>query len=384
MTVQREAAVYATVYYLLLPSSILVSRSFQPDALMMLTFIASLFAILKYNEEPSAMKLAMAAGVTGLTLVHRPLVLFALLAAFIALAVLKRGVWKGLFHRHVTTFFIIALLPTALYYGYGVFIADFFRWKLETSFRPYLLLHREFWIGWLNGVTLELGTTALVGALVGLPILRSGVSRAVVVGLGIGYVAFGLLFTMHIHTHSYYHAQLIPIIALPLGGMAAFIVHWLRGTWKEYWWFPAIGILALAMFTGFQEVRRELGKQVFESEEVAKEIGAIVRHSSRVVFLAPYYGLPLQYNGELTGQPWPRSMTHGLYGKPGEKPRSVEDRLKTLGFTPEYFVITDLYRFTRLHTDLKEWLTNSCFLLAETPQYLIYNSCSGSLAERGT
>jgi 4-amino-4-deoxy-L-arabinose transferase-like glycosyltransferase len=381
MIVPTEAAVFATAYYLLVPSSILISRSFQPDALMMLTFLASLFSILKYYQQPSGVKLGVAAVITGLTLVHRPLVLFALFAAFIALAIAQRGIWKGIFHRQVAAFLVIGLLPTALYYGYGVFIADFLRWKVETSFRPYLLFHREFWIGWLDGVLEVIGTTALIVALIGLPALRRGLSRALVVGLGIGYAAFGLLFTMHIHTHGYYHAQLIPVIAMPLGAMIALTVNWLKAACvKWYWWLPAVGALALVMFSDLREVRGHLGKQVFESAEVAKEIGSFVRHSSRIVFLARYYGLPLQYNGELIGHYWPRSISYWLYRRPDQQNRSVENRLQALGFTPEYFVITDFNEYNKHHTDLKEYLTQSCSVLAETPQYLIYYSCKSTRA----
>jgi hypothetical protein len=108
---------------------------------------------------------------------------------------------------------------------------------------------------------------------------------------------------------------------------------------------------------------------------VAKEIGSRVRHSRHVVFLAPYYGLPLQHNGEFMGRYWPRSITYWLYRKPDQKNRSIEDRLKALGFMPEYFVITDFNEFSKHHTDLKEYLTMSCSVLAETRQYLIYSSC---------
>jgi 4-amino-4-deoxy-L-arabinose transferase-like glycosyltransferase len=384
MIMPTEAAVWATIYYLFVPSGILISRSFQPDALMMLTFLASLFCILRYYQQPSGVKLWVAAVITGLTLVHRPLVLFALFAAFVALAIAQRGFWKGLLHRQVATFFVIGLLPTALYYGYGIFIADFLRWKVETSFRPYLFLHREFWIGWVDGVLEVIGTTALVVALVGLPVIRRGLSRALVVGLGVGYVAFGLLFTMHIHTHSYYHAQLIPIIAMPLGAVVALTAKWLKATCtKWYWWLPAIGVLVLVMFSGFREVRGHLGKWVVESEEAAQEIGSLVRHSRHVVFVAPYYGLPLQYNGELIGHYLPLSVPYWLYQRPGQQYPSLDDRLKAFGFTPEYFVITDFDFYNTYHADLKEYLTQNCSVLAETPQYVIYHSCQSTGAQVG-
>jgi 4-amino-4-deoxy-L-arabinose transferase-like glycosyltransferase len=386
MVVRTEAAVFATIYYLFVPSGILISRSFQPDSLMMLTFLASLFGILKYYQQPSWTKLAVTASITGLTLVHRPLVLFVLFAAFVALGIAQRGIWKSLFHRQAVVFFFIGLLPTALYYGYGIFVADFFRWKVETSFRPSLLLHWRFWMGWLNGLLEVVGLTGLVGALVGMPVIRRGLARALLGGLGIGYVMFGLLFTVHIHTHSYYNAQLIPIIAMPLGATVAIFARWLRAKWKGNWWLPTLGIFALAIYSSFQEVRGGLGKQVFESEAVAKEIGDLVRHSSRVVFVSPYYGLPLQYNGELSGQPWPRPMTYRLYKDPYQH-QTVKDRLQvlryshdveSLGFHPEYFVITDFKEYSSHHTDLKEYLTTSCSLLAETPKYLIYHLCKSA------
>jgi hypothetical protein len=139
------------------------------------------------------------------------------------------------------------------------------------------------------------------------------------------------------------------------------------------------GILTLAMLVGFREVRSRLGLQVLESEQVAREIGELVGHSTHVVFLAPYYGMPLQYYGELTGAYWHRSITYWLYRRPDERNLSVEDRLEAFGFRPRYFVITEFNEFRSHHTDLKEYLTENCSVLAETPQYLIYNSCQAGL-----
>jgi 4-amino-4-deoxy-L-arabinose transferase-like glycosyltransferase len=380
MLVPTEAAVLATAYYLFVPSGILLSRSFQPDALMMAMFLASLFIILKYYQQPSGVKLMLAAGITGLTLLHRPLVLPALLAAFSGLAIARQGIWKALFRGQVVVFFVVGLLPTALYYGYGMFVAGFLRPQVEISFLPNLLLHPQFWVGWLDLGVDAVGATALVGAMVGLPMLSRGVPRALAISLASGYVVFCLLFTMHACTHGYYHAQLIPIVAIPLGVAVLFIVNCLRATCETwYWWLPMAGILTLAMLVGFREVRSRLGLQVLESEQVAREIGELVGHSTHVVFLAPYYGMPLQYYGELTGAYWHRSITYWLYRRPDERNLSVEDRLEAFGFRPRYFVITEFNEFRSHHTDLKEYLTENCSVLAETPQYLIYNSCQAGL-----
>jgi 4-amino-4-deoxy-L-arabinose transferase-like glycosyltransferase len=214
--VSTEAAILGTAYYLFVPLSILLSRSFQPDSLMMMSFLLSLFAVVRYYQEPSDFRLVTAACISGLTLLCRPLVLFPLLGAFTALALGQNGAWKRVIDGRFLIFMAISLLPPVLYYGYGTFIADFLHQQVDVSFRPYLLLRREFWMGWLDLAVNALGYTALIAALLGASMLRKGLPRALVVGLGLGYVVFGLVYTMHIHTHGYYHAVLIPKYGLPL------------------------------------------------------------------------------------------------------------------------------------------------------------------------
>jgi 4-amino-4-deoxy-L-arabinose transferase-like glycosyltransferase len=65
--VSTDAAVLATGYYLFVSLGILISRSFQPDALMILLFLISLYCILRYYERPKLSTLLIAASVTSLT-----------------------------------------------------------------------------------------------------------------------------------------------------------------------------------------------------------------------------------------------------------------------------------------------------------------------------
>jgi hypothetical protein len=373
--VSTDAAVFGTAYYLFVPLSITLSRSFQPDSLMMMLFLISLFTLIRYYEEPSRFRLVTTASLSGLTLLYRPLVMFPLLGAFTALA-LHKGGWKRLVDRRFPIFPAISLLPAILYYGYGTFVAGFLRSQVEMSFRPYLLARHEFWMGWLTCIGWAVGYAAPIGALLGVPMLRKGWPRSLVVGLGIGYVMFGLVFTMHIHTHVYYQAVLISIIAISLGPLVTLIANrFRRASDRWYWWLAVAGAVVLAASSTFLAVRRQLGSQVFESVETAREIGEIVHHSSRVVFLARYYGMPLQCNGELTGAYWPRRITYYLYRR-GEPELSIKQRLDALGFWPEYFVITDFDEFESNHPDLKAYLADSCVLVAKNDRYLIYNACT--------
>lgn len=112
---------------------------------------------------------------------------------------------------------------------------------------------------------------------------------------------------------------------------------------------------------------------MFEQAELAQEISQLVNHSSRLVLVARHYGISLEYYGQLSGTPWPKSVEYWLYRRPDERELSIQERLDNLGFEPEYFVITDFSGFENRHADLKEYLHKYCSVYSQTDQYLIYD-----------
>jgi hypothetical protein len=374
--VSSTGAVYAAGYYLFVPLGILVSRSFQADALMMMLYLICLFCILRFLDKQASAWLIAAAFFTGLTLLYRPLVFFSTYSVILAITVVKSGNLKSLFEKKLLFLMIASLLPALIYYGYGIVIAGYLRWKIDSSFRPYLFLDRSFWEDWFLIAIDAVGLPTLMAALIGAPMLRKGVPRSLVSGLIFGYIIFGLVFTFHIHTHGYYHIQLIPIVGLSSAALISYLINYLRQLEnKWYWWLPVIAALFLGLFYSLLEVRSRLGSQVFEPPWVASEIGEIVNHGDKNVFIAYHYGLPLQYYGELSGAFWPRRITSERYRRPDEQELSVEERLNGLDFSPEYFIITHFNEFNQHHTDLKEYLVDNCSLIAESDQYLIYGAC---------
>ena len=78
------------LYYLFVPMGVIISRSFQPDSLMMmLLFLISLYLVIGYYETFSMKQLLLAAAVTSVTLLLRPLVLFSIFCAFLSLSILQ-------------------------------------------------------------------------------------------------------------------------------------------------------------------------------------------------------------------------------------------------------------------------------------------------------
>ena len=417
--VSIDAAVFATTYYLFIPVGIFLSTSFQPDSLMMMMYLAGIYAIVQFANKPTIYKLLIAAIVSGLAILVKPLILFALLACFVTVVFfmliknldetideddlrmsnlsfslsflskhinLKSGVELIKVSRkavlHVFVFSSIALIIGTSYYFYGIFVAGRgLETQASVSFVPRFLLDREYWRGWLLTATGAVGFMPLVLSLLGIPLLRPGIPRALVTGLWFGYFFFCLVFTFHIHFNQYYHAQLFPIIALSLGCVSGILFYHLRrGIHNWYWWLPVIvSITMIALFTT-RDVRSFFNNQApIESQQTAWEIGELVNHSTNTVLIASYYGRPLVYMGEISGTYWPRRITSDqIIRNPSSQEHSVQERLNSLGFDPEYFIITNFPEYYGHHDDLRDYLFSHCKPLVASDQYLIYHECDRS------
>jgi hypothetical protein len=370
-----DEAVVATAYYLFVPMGVIISRSFQPDSLMMMLFLISLYALVLYFETPSTKRLLLAAILTGITLLLRPLVIFAIFFVFLAFSIHRNQNWKKIIDQPLITFSIVSLLPSVIYYGYGILFAGFMRWKISTSFMPYLLVKKDFWLGWFNNIVDVAEFAPLFLAILGFFLLRNRKVQYLIVGLMVGFIVFSVAFTYHIHTHPYYHIQLFPIVGLCLAPSIVSIVQSLRQAAGKFWWLPVVGAFLFVSYIGYREVRGGLYQNRLEDPAVAREIGEVIHHSPRTVYVAYYYGVPLEYYGEFGGAAWPVRIEDEFYRRPGEKGLSVKERIVGLGFDPEYFVITHFDLFYRHHQDLQTYLDENCEVLAQTDRYLIYSSC---------
>lgn len=372
-TVGADAAVIATGIYLLGHWAILVSRSVQPDALMMMMFLMSLHAIVRHFDAPRRSGLVLVAALVGLTVLLRPLAGFAIAGAYLALALRSRGRWSRGFVEDVLIFATLSAMPSVLYYGHGILVGGDLRGQAAMSFRPHLLVHEEFWKRWLASAVSVVGGVTVLGAVLGYASRAGAVARKWVVGALGGYVVFALCFTYHTITHPYYHIQLLPLLAIGAGLFWVRVVRLLREKLGRACWVPIVAMLVLFFHLGLRELQAELGRpKNIESLELAREIGERIGHSDRVVMVARHYGLPLEYHGEFAGKAWPVPLDDAFYRAPGARALSVEERLGAMGFLPEYFVITDLERYARVHADLAEYLAARYELVAKRPDLEIH------------
>ena len=373
--VSTEAALFATLYYLFVPMGVIISRSFQPDSLMMMLFLASLYLLVNYFENGAKKYLLQASVVTAITLLLRPLVLFAIFFAFLALSLQNKGSWRKIIDRPLFIFSGVSLLPVTVYYGYGIIFAGFMRWKVSTSFMPHLLTKRDFWLGWFQLGINVVGAALLIAAIIGFFLLPSRKSRSLMISLAISYLIFGVAFTYHIHTHPYYHIQLFPVMAICAATCMAGIIKMLRYSAGKLWPVPIILSVLISLYFAYRAESDSLYQVRMDDPRTAWEIGEIIGHSPHTVFVSRHYGIPLEYYGEFGGAPWPVGIEDPFYRQPGAQERSVQERIDQLGFKPDYFVITHFELYRRKHQDLETYLKTACSARLETTDYLIYSHC---------
>jgi hypothetical protein len=370
----RDAALFATAFYLLLPFGIVASRSFQPDPLMVMLMLASVLAILRHDAGPSRGRLALAAALSALAFVIKPSSVFVVMATFVALAICRQGIRHALWSRSFGIFVGFTVAPALLIYWYGVVKGVFLVGEAQKTLLPGLWLSPFFWRGWLMQIGTTVGFVCFVGALLGTFGFRRGLPQALITGLWVGYVAFCLVLNYNVATHNYYQLQLIPIVALSLGPIVALAMqraHELRPAWG--WRLGIWVVWCLALALSLADARAKLANPFAERKvAIQQEIGEQVGHSRRTIFLSGDYGVPLEYNGLLCGSPWPLHSDlewEQLTGRPVLKADDRFSRWYSKN-VPEYFIVEDFPELAQ-QPDLERFLSRFP-VLAKKRDYVIY------------
>jgi hypothetical protein len=337
--------------------------------------LASVWAILRYDDAPSPARLATAAPLSSLAFLVKPGAVFIILAVFLSLSIRRHGVRRAVWSRAFALFAAITLGPTLLIYGYAILSGAFLVNEARKTVLPQLWLSPFFWRGWLMQIGDTIGFVCFIGALLGTFAFRSGTPRTLMTAMWVGYVAFCLALNYNLATHNYYQLQLIPIVGLSLGPVVALVMRRLYevrpgrlsrlGIWSVW---------CLALALSLADARARLwnagaGRQV----AVREEIGALVRHSPKTIFLSGDYGVPLEYHGLLCGVSWPLGWDlewERLAGKPTVGAQERFERWYATG-APEYFIVEDLQEFAQ-QPDLQRFLARFP-IVAKNRDFVIYS-----------
>lgn len=353
-TTSPWAALIGLAYYLILPFSVQASRSFQPDPLMTSAFVIGIYFLYRWSESSGVQELAAAsdsklsdskkdswkfailAGLfLGFATFVKIVIAFFVGGAAIALVLftLKKDFWRS---KQVWVMAALMIVPALIFY---IFLNQsrsteyFFGWTVELI---KLIGSTDFYTKWLAFLGTLFGLTIIFlsigGALLAPPRLRW-----LLISLWIGYLLYGLTLPFQMYTHSYYHIQLIPILALGL----AVVLNPLVESVAIQGQVGRVGFIALIIFViGFQAwvSRSVLVAEDFHIEEPFwKGVGDAIPVDAKVIGLTQDYGYRLMYFGWRKVTLWPYS-TDLAEIRNGEL--DFADRFDELTAGKDYFLVT--------------------------------------------
>ncbi len=214
----KTIANISCLFYSLSPLSILISRSFQPDQLMIAFSLAGIYYFLKWNKENDIVSLLLSVGFVSISvLLKLPSVIFTFLPIFLFILINKRNRVKPLL-----IYITCIIVPTFLWYGYAyiqrqssaITVGGF---SLSTWFGFDVFLNPNYYLyifGFeYNLVLLPIGIILFV---IGIFQKLKPSQRFLYFWLG-GVFVYFLVFNKHNMTHEYYHLPILPIAVLFVG-----------------------------------------------------------------------------------------------------------------------------------------------------------------------
>ena len=277
-----------------------------------------------------------------------------------ALTISRHGIKQAVLSRGFLIFIAVTLSPAFLIYLYGILTGTFLVNEAQKTLLPQLWVSGFFWRSWVNNIGLTVGFIPFIGGLLGMLFFREHLSRSLMMGLWTGYVIFGLALNYNVATHDYYQLQLIPIVGLSLGPIVALVMNHLNHTRPQlHWRIAAWSALLLALVLSIAVARpRLVDANADHKVNSRREIGELVNHSTKTIFLSDDYGVPLEYEGLLSGSSWPLQWDLEWERLAGLMSPSAQERFNTrfIKNSLEYFIVEDLREFEQ-QPDLKEFLS---------------------------
>lgn len=389
-----EAALISLAFYLVLPFSVQASRSFQPDPLMTSLFVMGLYALYRWVETSNARGSSTAAAISpkeretasqkdtrsdswrwailaalflGLATLVKVVIAFFVAAVAIAAVLLAFG-WKKFWKSpQVWVMAILMILPAFSYYiiGGGERSGEYFvSWTLDLI---HLLSSTKFYLQWMTFISSLFGLPVIYLSIIGVFLLPPR-GRTLLFSVWIGYILYGLTLPFQMYTHSYYHIQLVPVIALGIAPIAHLVIEQAKGQGR-FWRSLLIGAVLLGIAYPAWVARSVLVSKDYRHEIAFWEnVGEAIPANRDTIALTQDYGYRLMAFGWRKVSLWPLSTTlMEVRGGSIDVQKEFDERTK--GET--FFVITAFGQYER-QPRLREIL-EAYPVAAEGEGYLIYD-----------
>ncbi len=371
-----DGAIVSLAFYFFVPFGFTGSRAFLPEPLMIMFILLAVYAFQRWSGE-NTWKWALLSGVlAGIAIYIKVFAVYPLAMAAILLVLVNWGFKRAIKDPKVWAVAGIMFLIPAPYYLFG----------LSGSYSPgeylsswtlghiKLLLQPAFYVRWMTVLHDLVNLTVIFPSLMGV-CLFAPKSRALSLGMWIGFLLLGMSVPSLILSHTYYSLVVVPIIAFslaPLGDLLLSRIASLSRSWQGF--FIGVALLSLA-YPMVRErnslVARDYRLEVRGWEQLAKELPP-----GKLIGITHDYNTRLNYYGWRFVAPWPNASDIEMDVLTGEIPLldnpdwlPIFER-KTQGY--DYFIIT-VFNELEAQPMLRSILYNNYEIYADDGRYILFD-----------
>jgi hypothetical protein len=281
------------------------------------------------------------------------------------------GLRAALRNCQVWAMVVVSVIPALIYYflNIGNTSGNYFQnWIVALLPLAFVPAFYVLWINMLNGL---MGGSALIASALGVLIAEAR-ARWLLVGAWAGYIIYGITLPHQTTTHSYYHIQLVPIIAISLAPLFHIVVRRVARLPRP--WQLAAGLVAAAtlLFASWTVRSTLLGVDYRSEPAFWERIGTVVPRDGNTIALVQSYGHLLNYYGARKVELWPIAAELKLAGLRGNSVEDFEEFFAERTAGMQYFMIT-AFNQLELQPLLKDYLVAHYPVYQEGDGFLIYD-----------
>jgi hypothetical protein len=364
------AAVISLVFYFFLPWSVIFSRIFQPDLIMVMLTLWTAYAIYRWSETPTWRWTILTGILAGLATYIKLPAIFPISLMLSGIILVSMGFKKAITSLKAWSMLLLFLLPPVIYYLF-IIPGTSQEWLSFTLSLVNKWIQPSFYMQWIifAGGLVDLGIAFV--SFVGVWLLPKK-PRVIALSFWLGYLLYGLAFPYHITTHEYYSIPLIPAIAFSLAPLAYVIFSKLKSQDNLAKWMVAAVIVLALGYSGWMGRSIMLSKN-YRNEAIGwQKLSQVLPKEGDLMGITHELGYRIAYYDWRHVTPWP-------YSAEDEQELGTKDPMvqftalfKKATGGQDYFVVTMFGQFDSLSL-LKDYLYANYPIYAEGDGYLIFN-----------
>jgi hypothetical protein len=365
-------AVIGVAYYMLLPYTVVASRSFQPEPLMTSAIIWSWWGVTRWVKQSTWGNAILTGVFSGIALLVKLPAIFFIVPVILGGVFINRKFKAVITNPQIWVMAALTILPFAIYHVDGFYISGFLKQQTNFRFFPNLWFDPYTYLRWENNIDKVFVLGLFLIGLFGTLLIKDKKLRFMYVSVFMGYFLYGMCFSYHIMSHDYYQIPLTPAIAVGLAAVGGVLVESIKGKGRKLFSMIVLaGLLTFWIAVNYHTVTSQLEDTNYDHMPVLYEsLGEKVRDYS-VVSITPDYGYRLAYWGWKTTWNWMSAGDFQLRELAGQDIDPVDLFQKTVEGA-DLFLVTNFSELNR-QPAVKEILTENYPIFDEGENYIIYD-----------